>query len=115
TNIPVLSGDQLPMFGFGSTRAFEIANNMWQMYNKSDLRVVSADHVRLRTASIRYQIPENLCKKAGLGNAYVKFEGNNLLLFASKKLRGQDPDQISLGGQTSPLLPSYSVSIDITF
>ncbi|MPM56140.1 hypothetical protein SDC9_102940 [bioreactor metagenome] len=115
TNIPVLSGDQLPMFGFGSTRAFEIANNMWQMYNKSDLRVVSADHVRLRTASIRYQIPENICKKAGLGNAYVKFEGNNLLLFASKKLRGQDPDQISLGGQTSPLLPSYSVSIDITF
>ncbi len=115
TNIPVLSSEQLPMFGFGSNRNIEIANNMWQMYNKSDLRVVSADNLRLRSASLRYQLTDKICKKLRISGGSLRFEGNNLLLFASKKLKGQDPDQITLGGQSSPPLSSYSLSFDVTF
>lgn len=115
TNIPVLSGEQLPMSGFGSNRNIEIANNMWQMYNKSDLRVVSADNLRLRSASIRYQLTDKLCKRIGINGASIRFEGNNLILFASKRLNGQDPDQMTLGGQSAPPLPSYALSFDVTF
>ncbi len=115
TNIPTLSSENLPMSGFGSNRKIEIANNMWQMYNKSDIRVVSSDNVRLRTASLRYQLSQKLCENIGLNGASIRLEGNNLFCLASKKLKGQDPDQVTLGGQSAPPLPSYTLSIDITF
>lgn len=114
TNIPSLSDEALLMTGSASGRQIVIANNMWQMYNKSDLRVVSGDNLRLRSASVRYQLPSKFCKQVGIDNASVRFEGNNIFVIASKKLNGQDPDQITLGAQASPPLPSFSLSIDIT-
>lgn len=114
TNIPILSDQDLRMTGSASGREIVIANNMWQMYNKSDLRVVSGDNLRLRSASLRYQLPSKVCKQVGIDNASIRFEGNNIFVIASKKLNGQDPDQIALGAQASPPLPSFSLSIDIT-
>ncbi|MFA7134946.1 MAG: SusC/RagA family TonB-linked outer membrane protein [Bacteroidales bacterium] len=114
TNIPVLSDQDLRMTGSASGREIVIANNMWEMYNKSDLRVVSGDNLRLRSASLRYQLPTKFCNQIGINNASLRLEGNNLFVIASKKLNGQDPDQIALGAQASPPLPSFSLSIDIT-
>ena len=115
--IPALSTESLSMTGFFSDRELTIADNRWQMYNQSDLRVVSANFLRLRTAYIRYAIPESFCKKIHVGAANVRLEGNNLWTVCSKKLNGQDPEQLGMGniGITTPPVSSFSFGLDITF
>lgn len=116
--IPALSTDDLSMStGILGSREIEIANNMWQMYNQSDIRVVSSDFLRLRTAYLRYAIPQKVCDALHIGAANVRIEGNNLLLFCSKDLNGQDPEQLGFGeiGITTPPVASFSLGLDITF
>lgn len=115
TNIPALSDQQLLMYGSTSGRSIKIADNMWQMYNNSDLRVVSGDNIRLRSASLRYQLPSSICNKLKIDYASLRFEANNLFVLASKKLNGQDPEQVSLDIQATPALPAFSINLDITF
>lgn len=124
TNIPVLTADPLddvafrpysPISGKGGVYKYEFALNRWQMYNKSDLRVVDGSHLRLRSASLSYMVPEAFCQKVGMKNINLRLEGYNLLLFSSKKLRGQDPSQITLGSRATPPLPSFSFKVDLSF
>ena len=81
--IPSLSTESLSMNGLLGDREIEIADNMWQMYNQSDLRVVSGDFLRLRTAYLRYSLPERVCKTLKVQSANVRIEGNNLWLISS--------------------------------
>lgn len=115
--IPALSTEDLPMDGLFSGRDIPIANNMWQMYNQSDLRVVSSDFLRLRTAYLRYAIPQKVCDALKIQGANVRLEGNNLFLICSKDLNGQDPEQLGFGeiGVTTPPVASFSFGLDITF
>ena len=116
--IPALSTESLSMStGLLGGKSISIASNKWQMYNQSDLRVVSADFLRLKTAYIRYQIPEKVCKALHLSAASARLEGNNLWLLSSKKLNGQDPEQLGMGsiGITTPIAASCSFGLDITF
>ena len=116
--IPALSTDDLSMStGILGSREIEIANNMWQMYNQSDLRVVSSDFLRLRTAYLRYAIPQKVCNALRISAANVRLEGNNLFLICSKDLNGQDPEQLGFGeiGITTPPVASFSLGLDITF
>lgn len=126
TNIPVLTNNKLDdvryeekdagVFGGGAIMwDHPFAYNRWQMYNKSDLRVVDGSHVRLRSASLSYRVPTEWVTKVGLTAANVRLEGYNLLLFSSKKLRGQDPSQMTLGLRTTPPLPSYSFTVNLSF
>ena len=79
--------------------------------------VVSSDFLRLRTAYLRYAIPQKVCDALHIGAANVRIEGNNLLLFCSKDLNGQDPEQLGFGeiGITTPPVASFSLGLDITF
>lgn len=113
TNIPVLSNEELAFKDKVMDR--KIADNGWQMYNKSDLRVVSGDNIRLRSASIQYNFSESICKLLRLKGASLRLEGNNLFVIASKDLHGQDPDQITLGAQAAPPLSSYSFVLNVSF
>ncbi len=120
TTIPALSTDPLQMNDIsfsGPSRTINIGDNMWQMYNQSDIRVVSGDFLRLRTAYIRYNIPEKICRKMRMNSASVRVEGNNLFVVCSKDLNGQDPEQLGLGsiGITTPPVASFSFGLDITF
>lgn len=116
--IPTLSTEDLSMrTGILGDREIEIADNMWQMYNQSDLRVVSGDFLRLRTAYLRYSFPEKICRALRLQSINMRLEGNNLWLISSKKLNGQDPEQLGMGsiGLTTPPVASFSFGLDITF
>ncbi|MEG2791838.1 MAG: SusC/RagA family TonB-linked outer membrane protein, partial [Odoribacter sp.] len=115
TDIPVLSNEPLKMYGFNSKRTIEIANNAWQMYNKSDLRVVSGNYLRLKNIYLRYTVAEKICHKIKAKSAHLKFEATNLWLLADKKLKGQDPEQITLGGASTPPTSTYTFGLDITF
>ena len=118
TDIPALSTNNMSFTSLvGSRRQYKIADNGWQMYNQSDLRVVRTDFLRLRSAYLRYNLPQDFCKKLRVQYANIRFEAYNLFLLASKDLKGQDPEQIGLGsfGATTPPVSSFSLSLDLTF
>jgi hypothetical protein len=95
----------------------QFADNIWTMYDKSDLRVVSGNFVKIQSMSLRYNLPENFCKKLSLRSAYLGLSGTNLYTFASSRLKGQDP--ASQDG-TAPtinmsLRPTYSFMLNVSF
>lgn len=124
TNIPVLSTNSLKMTEskFMNTNAgqkIELANNGWQAYNDSDLRVVSGDFVRLRNVSLRYAVPKDFCKKLKINGANLKFEATNLFVIKDSKLKGQDPEQVSFswtsGSGAIPPTSTFTFGLDVTF
>jgi TonB-linked SusC/RagA family outer membrane protein len=99
----------------GESIAF--ANGLWQMYDRSDLRVVNGSFVKIQSASVRYNLPEKLCRQLNFRSAYVGMAGTNLYTFASRKLKGQDP---ATQDGTAPtinmsLRPTYSLNVNVSF
>ncbi len=99
-----------------SKETYKFAENIWQMYDDSDLRVVSGDYLKLQSLSLRYVIPEVLCKYLALKSAYVSFTGTNLFTVCSKKLKGQEPTQSGSSDNINlSVRPNYSLNLNINF
>lgn len=101
-------------FWFG--KSYEFADNIWTMYDYSNLRVVSGDYVKLQGLSLRYVVPQRFCSKLALKSAYINLSGSNLYTFCSKKLKGQDPTQSGSSDLINlSVRPMYSFQINLTF
>ncbi len=101
--------------GSGSDYINVIANNYWDMYDYSDLRVVSADYLKLASVNISYELPERLISPWGLSRLELHAAGNNLHTWCAKDLKGQTPTQ---GGFTTIQLsdrPSFSFGLNVSF
>ncbi len=75
---------------------YRIADNGWDMYNKSDIRVVSGSFLRCRSMSVRYDFKCEWLKPIYLKGASVILM---LVMFCHQKiksLKGRDPEQIGL-------------------
>jgi len=121
TNIPalvprgvLLSKNLLAHYSNGQT--YEYARSIWEMYDNSDARVVSGNYVKVKTANLRYTLSEDITRKLHLKQASVMLSGNNLYTFASRRLRGQDPEQSSFD-DTIQLSPrsTFSITLDVSF
>ena len=95
-------------------RKYTISSNKWEMYNNADLRVVSGDFLRMRNISLSYNLPEHLYKRIGVSGVSLRLEAGNLWLWANKKLRGQDPEQMTLGSGTVPPTKSFTFGLNIS-
>ena len=94
TNIPVLY----------TTYMYDLYggyNNIIQAYNTydySNVRVAKGDNIRLKEISIGYTFGRDFLKRNKLRQLSVKLQGTNLaLLYADKKLNGDDPDYLANG------------------
>ncbi|MFC3355554.1 hypothetical protein [Sphingobacterium zeae] len=95
---------------------YNLGGSAYEMYDNSDVRLVSADHLKLQSASLRYNFAEKLTKKLGLSAAYVSITGTNLFMFSSKKLKGQDPTQSgSTPNINLSVRPTFSGSLNVSF
>ena len=120
TNIPglntVAGTHSNPWWTSGTNMTHRIANNIYEMYDNSDIRVVSGNYLRLSSLSFRYNVDERFCKKLGLKSAYINLTGTNLFTIAHKKLRGQDPTQSGSSPNVNlSVRPTYSCNLSITF
>ncbi|MCH4551458.1 SusC/RagA family TonB-linked outer membrane protein [Aestuariibaculum lutulentum] len=88
--------------------------NAWWMYDRSDARVVSADHIRFQSLTLSYNVPSKLIEGTGIKHLNLGVQGSNLSFWAfDRDLKGQDPEQVS--GVGLPTLPNYSLSLNMSF
>lgn len=92
-----------------------IAENYWDMYDYSNVRVVSADYLKLQSASITYEMPSDLLNQVGFQRIALTLSAYNLFCICDSKLKGQTPTQ---GGFSTIQLsdrPSFALGLNIIF
>lgn len=122
TNIPAIIGQLHPSYfryhnhwSDNMDEVNTIAESYWDMYDYSDIRVVSSDYLKLNTLSLSYDFPKNLLTPWGCDRLELTLTGTNLFTICDKKLKGQTPNQ---GGFTTIQLsdrPGFSFGLSITF
>ncbi|SKD00680.1 TonB-linked outer membrane protein, SusC/RagA family [Chitinophaga ginsengisegetis] len=119
TNIPGLQATNalnIPWWNIYPASAYSFAGSVYDMYDNSDVRLVSADYVKLQSASFRYNFNEKMMRKLGFASAYVSITGTNLFTITNRLLKGQDPEQS--GGSPNinlSIRPTYTGSINVSF
>ena len=94
----------------------KFSENIWQMYDDSNIRVVSGNYIKLQSFSLRYIVPAKLCKNWHVSSAYINFSGSNLFTIASRKLKGQDPTQSGSSSWINISVPAmYNLSFNVSF
>lgn len=91
------------------------ADNIWQMYDDSDLRVVSGNYLKLQSLVLRYDMPVKWFKNTPISSASVSFSTQNLFTISAKALRGQDPSQAGFSQPNLSVRPSYTVGLSVSF
>lgn len=86
----------------------------YNSYNYSSARVVDGDFVRLKQLSLSYALPASRVSALGLNNLSVSLVANNIfLIYADKRLNGQDPEFFSSGGVAMPVPRQLTMSLKI--
>ncbi len=84
----------------------------YSAYNYSTERVAKGSFIRLKDISLTYDVPKTFINKIGLGSASLKLDATNLfLLYADKKLNGQDPEFVNSGGVATPLSKQFTFTL----
>jgi len=88
-------------------------------YNFSSARVAKGDFVRMKSISLSYNFPDAWLQKATkmvFRTALFRITGKDLwLIYADKRLHGQDPEFLNTGGVALPALPQGILSVTLGF
>ncbi len=81
-------------------------------YNYSHNRTAKGDFIRMKEISLSYDMPYSLIRHLGLSTMNLKLQGTNLfLLYADKKLNGQDPEFMNTGGVAVPMARQFTFTL----
>lgn len=84
----------------------------YNAYNYSTARIADGGFIRMKEISLTYDLPATFMKKIGLSNASIKVQGTNLfLIYADKKLNGQDPEFVNSGGVATPMPKQFTFTL----
>jgi len=84
----------------------------YNAYNYSTARIAKGDFIRLQEVSLSYDIPNSITQKLQISNASVKLQTTKLfLLYADKKLNGQDPEFFNSGGVATPMPKQFTFTL----
>ena len=88
----------------------------YNAYNYSDQRIAKGDFIRMKEISLGYDFPKSLISHVGLGSASLKLQATNLfLIYADKKLNGQDPEFFNTGGVAVPVPKQFTLTVRLGF
>ena len=111
TEVPVLPSQSL--IGAIGRENIERAYNT---YNFSQNKVADGSFIRLKSISLSYTAQKELLERIRLKGLSVRLNATNpLMLYADKKLNGQDPEYYRTGGVSLPTPKQVTVSMSITF
>lgn len=84
----------------------------YNAYNYSTERIAKGDFIRMKEISVSYDFPQKWISHWKLSNLSLKLQATNLfLLYADKKLNGQDPEFLNSGGVASPLPRQFTLTL----
>ena len=105
TNIPVIASKQ-------QLKNIAFLSRAYQSYNYSTARVAKGDFIRMKEISLAYEFPKTLTQPLHLSNLSLKLQATNLfLLYADKKLNGQDPEFFNTGGVATPMPKQFTLTL----
>ena len=111
TNIPVIASSWQNRVYDSAGKYLSYAYNA---YNYSTERIAKGDFIRLKEISLAYDFPKSVTKALGVGSLGLKVQATNLfLLYADKKLNGQDPEFFNTGGVAVPLPKQFTFTVKI--
>ena len=86
----------------------------YNAYNYSDERIAKGDFIRMKEISLGYEFPKKWISPIGLNNLSLKLQATNLfLIYADKKLNGQDPEFFNTGGVAVPLPKQMTLTLRV--
>ena len=86
----------------------------YNAYNYSTARIARGDFVRMKELSLSYDFPKTLVQKMKLNSLGLKLQATNLfLIYADKKLNGQDPEFFNTGGVAVPMPKQFTLTLRI--
>ena len=91
------------------------ANNIWNMYDNSNLRVVSGSYLKCSSMTIRYNFNSEWLKRTPFSNISLSLNALNLFTISAKELKGQDPSQAGFAKPNLSVRPSYTFQFNVTF
>lgn len=108
TNVPSIA-DAVTLSQLGAVYPYN-------SYNYSTERVADGSFVRLRSVALTYVVPDKLLPRMGFKTASVSLTGTNLLLlYADKRLYGQDPEFFTAGGVAMPVAKQFTATVKLSF
>ena len=107
TDIPVIA----------DLRTYESDNYLsyaYNAYNLSTARVAKGDFIRMKEMSLAYDFPAKWVKAIRLSDISMKLQATNLfLIYADKKLNGQDPEFFNAGGVAVPMARQFTFTLKL--
>lgn len=87
-------------------------NRAYNAYNYSTERIAKGDFIRMKEISLNYDFPKSLASRMKLSNLSLKLQATNLfLIYADKKLNGQDPEFFNTGGVAAPVPKQFTLTL----
>ncbi len=107
TNIPVIADKRQNE----SDRYLSYAYNA---YNYSTARVAKGDFIRMKEISLAYDFPKAWLSGLKISDFSLKLQATNLfLIYADKKLNGQDPEFYNTGGVAAPVPRQFTLTVKL--
>lgn len=107
TNIPVIADKR-------QNQQDSHLNYSYNAYNRSTARVAKGDFIRLKEISLLYDFPKSWIHGAKINDLSLKLQATNLfLIYADKKLNGQDPEFFNTGGVAAPVPRQFTLTLRI--
>jgi len=105
TTIPVIADKRLNQLDRDLSYAYNA-------YNYSTERIAKGDFIRMKEISLSYDFPAAWLKPFSLTSASLKLQATNLfLIYADKKLNGQDPEFFNTGGVAAPMPKQFTLTV----
>jgi hypothetical protein len=105
TNVPVIASQR-------QNRNDSDLEYAYNAYNYSTERIAKGDFIRMKEISLGYDFPKSITDPMKLNNLSLKLQATNLfLIYADKKLNGQDPEFFNTGGVAVPMPKQFTLTL----
>ncbi len=105
TTIPVIPDKRL-------NNRYNKLNYAYNAYNYSTVRVAKGDFIRMKEISLSYSFPQSISSLFKMTDLSIKLQATNLfLIYADKKLNGQDPEFFNAGGVAAPVPKQFTATL----
>ena len=109
TTIPVIASRR-------QYKNYDYLSRAYNAYNYSTERVAKGDFIRMKEISLGYDFPAKWFKNMALNSLSLKLQGTDLfLIYADKKLNGQDPEFFRAGGVSAPMPKQFTLTVKAGF